>query len=65
MRKHCELHPVLDQALRERIPVSLGKDGEEYYTVSYKIHANYYSAHCDHSLWFEDKNHGTVKVDYL
>ncbi|KAJ5666177.1 uncharacterized protein N7477_008625 [Penicillium maclennaniae] len=65
MRTHCKLHPILNRAHQERIPVTRGKDGEDYHTVLYQIHANYYSAHCDYSLWFEGQNHGTVEVEYL
>ncbi|KAJ6108479.1 hypothetical protein N7523_009802 [Penicillium sp. IBT 18751x] len=60
MRTHCKLHPVLNRALQNRITVTKGTDGEDYHTVLYQIHANYYSAHCDYSLWFEGQNHGTV-----
>lgn len=65
MQMHANLHPQLDSDLRKRIPVIKGEDNEEYYQAFYKIHASYYSAHCEYSLWFEGKNHGTVKVDYI
>ncbi|KAJ5105553.1 hypothetical protein NUU61_002900 [Penicillium alfredii] len=48
-----------------RIPVVRGQDREDYYEVSFQIHATYYSAHCEYSLWFEGKNHGGVKVEYV
>lgn len=64
IKKHAYLSPKLNRILKERIPVVEGKDGNEYYQVNYEIHAAYFSAHCEYTLWFGGKNHGTVKVDY-
>lgn len=65
MEEHAVLHPELDPILRMRIPTVRGADMKRYYQVSYEIHATYYSAHSEYSLWFEGKNHGVVKVDYV
>lgn len=65
MRPHAVLHPALDSQLRERIPSVRGADGKDYYQVSYEIHAYHYSAHCEYSLWFGGKDHGSVEVEYV
>ncbi|RJE19396.1 Hsp70 protein [Aspergillus sclerotialis] len=64
IKQHACLSPRLNSILKERIPVVEGKDGNKYYQVEYQIHAAYFSAHCEYTLWFGGKDHGTVKVDY-
>lgn len=65
MEQHTVLHPELDRILRENIPLVRGADDRQYYKLDYKVHATYYSAHCEYSLWFAGKNHGAVRVDYV
>jgi hypothetical protein len=65
IKKHAILEPPLDRISKATIPVKVGADWKEYYEVEYKIQARYYSAHCEHSLWFGGKDHGSVKVDYV
>lgn len=65
IKKHAILQPPLDRILKATIPVKVGADGKEYYKVKYDIQARYYSAHCEYSLWFGGKDHGSVKVDYV
>lgn len=65
MKLHTVLHPQLDSILRQQIPLVRGADNEKYYSLAYEIHAVYYSAHCEYSLWFKGKNHGAVRVDYV
>ncbi|OJJ46617.1 hypothetical protein ASPZODRAFT_96949 [Penicilliopsis zonata CBS 506.65] len=64
MKKHARLDPNLSQIQKDRIPVVQGKDGENYYKIDFKIHAAYFSAHCEYTLWYEDKDHGYVDVRY-
>jgi hypothetical protein len=64
MKTHASLKPDLDTIQKSRIPVVRGKDGEDYYQIHYQIHARYFSAHCEYSLWYEGKDHGSVKVEY-
>ncbi|KAJ5347113.1 actin-like ATPase domain-containing protein [Penicillium brevicompactum] len=65
MKLHTVLHPQLDSILCQQIPRVHGADNEMYYDVAYEVHAVYYSAHCEYSLWFAGKNHGAVRVDYV
>ena len=64
LKKHATLDPCLDRILKTQIPVRRGKDGNDYYVPDFQIQARFFSAHSEYTLWFEDKNHGTVKVDY-
>lgn len=64
MEQHATLNPSLDRILKSHIPIVCGEDMEDYYQMSFDIHAAYFSAHCEYTLWFEGKDHGTVKVDY-
>ncbi|KOC14413.1 hypothetical protein AFLA70_335g001231 [Aspergillus flavus AF70] len=64
IKKHAVLNPNLDAIEKARIPVRLGQDDEEYYEVHFQIHATYFSAHCEYALWYEGKDHGSVRVDY-
>lgn len=64
VKEHATLNPRLDRILKARIPIRRGKDGCDYYEPHYQIHAAFFSAHCEYSLWFEGKNHGSIKVDY-
>ncbi|PIG87213.1 hypothetical protein AARAC_004202, partial [Aspergillus arachidicola] len=64
IKKHAVLNPNLDAIEKARIPVCLGQDDEEYYEVQFQIHATYFSAHCEYALWYEGKDHGSVRVDY-
>ena len=64
MRKHAVLHPRLASSLQQKIPKVRGADNQHYYKVDFQVHANYYSAHCDYSLWVEGENQGTVEVHY-
>ncbi|RAL03428.1 Hsp70 family protein [Aspergillus ibericus CBS 121593] len=50
---------------RYRLPECRGADGKLYYIIDYAIHASYYSAHCEYELWYEGRNHGSVKADYV
>ncbi|PWY74562.1 actin-like ATPase domain-containing protein [Aspergillus sclerotioniger CBS 115572] len=65
MKKHAILNPVLSKVQKKRISKSQGKDGEKYYQVAFKIDAAYFSAHCEYTLWYEERNYGSIKVDYL
>jgi hypothetical protein len=65
MRRHATLDATLDPNLRLNIPLKRGKDGENYFVMSHEFHAHYFSAHCDVSLWFEGRHHGSVKITYL
>lgn len=65
MRRHATLDVTLDPNLRLNIPVKRGKDGENYFVMSHEFHAHYFSAHCDVSLWFEGRHHGSVQITYL
>ncbi|GAB1197359.1 hypothetical protein APSETT444_006652 [Aspergillus pseudonomiae] len=64
IKKLRVLNPDLDAIEKARIPVRLGHDKEKYYEVHYQIQATYFSAHCEYTLWYEDKEHGTVRFDY-
>ncbi|KAK6812786.1 hypothetical protein RU639_011503 [Aspergillus parasiticus] len=64
IKKHAVLNLNLDAIEKARIPVCLGQDDEEYYEVQFQIHATYFSAHCEYALWYEGKDHGSVRVDY-
>lgn len=64
MRRHVVLHPRLDQIMLHESKNARGADGEDYYRIKYEIHARYYSAHCDYSLWVGGRNQGTVEVQY-
>ena len=64
IKKLGVLNPDLDAIEKARIPVRLGHDKEKYYEVHYQIQATYFSAHCEYTLWYEDKEHGTVRFDY-
>ncbi|KAJ5569788.1 uncharacterized protein N7459_009218 [Penicillium hispanicum] len=65
MKEHAVLHPELNRILRKRIPIVKGADSHSYYSVNYGIHAHYYSAHCEYSLWFEGQKQGSVRVEYV
>ncbi|GKZ29954.1 hypothetical protein AbraIFM66950_007292 [Aspergillus brasiliensis] len=65
VKKHATLNPILSQIEKDRIPTCRGADGELYYTINFRIHALYYSAHCEYTLWYEGRNYGSVKVDYV
>ncbi|PKY02863.1 actin-like ATPase domain-containing protein [Aspergillus campestris IBT 28561] len=65
MKKHADLNPPLSKIQKGRLPIVKGTDGEDYYHIQYEIHAAYFSAHCQYSLWYEGVNHGDVKVDYV
>lgn len=65
VRRHTVLNPTLDPKLRRKIQAARGMDGKDYFEVKYQIHAHYYSAHCEYTLWFQGKNHGSVKVQYV
>ncbi|PYI05259.1 actin-like ATPase domain-containing protein [Aspergillus sclerotiicarbonarius CBS 121057] len=64
-KTHAILNPVLSKSQKKRIPKCRGNDGEQYYEIAFKIDAAYFSAHCEYTLWYEGKNHGSVKVDYV
>lgn len=64
MKEHAKLDPRLDRILKTHIPVRRGRDGYDYYEPEYQVQAAFFSAHSEYTLWFEGKNHGTVKVDY-
>ncbi|PLB48097.1 actin-like ATPase domain-containing protein [Aspergillus steynii IBT 23096] len=64
-KRHAVLNPQLDKIQKDRLETCIGADGEEYYEISFEIHAVYYSAHCEYTLWYEGKDHGRVKVDYV
>ncbi|GKZ40442.1 hypothetical protein AbraIFM66951_000206 [Aspergillus brasiliensis] len=65
VKKHATLEPTLSQIEKSRIPTCRGADGELYYTILFQIHAVYYSAHCEYTLWYEDHEYGSVKADYV
>ncbi|KAJ6077563.1 uncharacterized protein N7446_000499 [Penicillium canescens] len=65
IKKHAILETPLDRIFKATIPVKIGAYGKEYYEVEFKIQARYYSAHCEHSLWFGGKDHGSVKIAYV
>lgn len=65
MRRHTVLNPTLDPKLRRKIQSVRGIDGEDYWEVNYEIHAHYFSAHCEYSLWFGGKNQGSIEVEYV
>lgn len=65
MKKHAVLNIPLSKIQKERMPTDKGADGEEYYCLEYEIHAAYFSAHCEYTLWYEGVYHGEVKVDYV
>ncbi|XHG03295.1 hypothetical protein AWENTII_006610 [Aspergillus wentii] len=65
MKQHAFLNPSLGVIQKARIPICLGKDGKNYNQIHFQIHAAYFSAHCEYTLWYEGKNHGSVKVDYV
>ena len=65
MKKHAKLNPILSQIEQYRIPTCRGADDELYYTIDYQIHAMYHSAHCEYTLWYEGRNYGSVKADYV
>lgn len=64
-KQHAVLNPRLDRIQKSRLQTCTGTDGEKYYQISFEIHAVYYSAHCEYTLWYEGKDHGRVKVDYV
>ncbi|OOF96507.1 hypothetical protein ASPCADRAFT_145022 [Aspergillus carbonarius ITEM 5010] len=64
VKPHAILNPRLDRIQQDRIPTRHGADGRRYYQIDYEIHASYYSAHCEYKLWYEGRNHGSVKADY-
>ncbi|KAJ9315072.1 hypothetical protein DTO271D3_4525 [Paecilomyces variotii] len=64
MKKHVHLCPSLGEIPRSRIPIRTGKDRRSYYILNFKIHAAYFSAHCEYTLWHEGQNYGTVKATY-
>lgn len=65
VKRHATLNPSLGVIEKERIPIERGADNELYYVVRYEIHAVYYSAHCVYTLWYEGRNYGSVKADYV
>lgn len=65
MRRYATLDATLDPSLCLNIPIRCGADKRKYFQLSFNFHAHYFSAHCDISLWFEDKHHGSVKITYL
>jgi hypothetical protein len=65
MRRHATLKAKLDKRVRNRIPIERGADGEDYFEMEYDLHAHYFSAHCEVSLWFKDKQQGSVKIPYI
>ena len=65
MKKHADLNPPLSRIEKEGIPTSKGAVGEDYYDLEFEIHAAYFSAHCQYTLWYEGVNHGDVQVNYV
>ena len=65
VKQHAKLNPILNQIEKNRIPICCGADNELYYTIGFQIHAVYYSAHCEYMLWYEGRNYGSVKAEYV
>ncbi|RAH52240.1 hypothetical protein BO85DRAFT_464003 [Aspergillus piperis CBS 112811] len=65
VNQHATLNPSLGVIEKERIPIERGADNKLYYVVQYEIHAVYYSAHYVYTLWYEGRNYGSVKADYI
>ncbi|KAI9037958.1 Hsp70 family protein [Aspergillus affinis] len=65
IKEHAVLEPKLHRIQRSRMPTRWGADGQKYYQISFEIHAFYYCAHCKYEIWYEGKNHGSVKVEYV
>ncbi|GKZ72046.1 hypothetical protein AnigIFM50267_008098 [Aspergillus niger] len=65
VKQHAKLNPILSQIEKNRIPTCHGADNELYYTIGFQIHAVYYSAHCEYMLWYEGRNYGSVKAEYV
>ncbi|GAD95968.1 hypothetical protein ANI_1_734144 [Paecilomyces variotii No. 5] len=64
IKQHVRLCPELGEIPRSKIPICRGKDGKLYYRLKYEIHAAYFSAHCEYTLWHGGQNYGTVKATY-
>ncbi|KAJ9284373.1 hypothetical protein DTO021C3_8018 [Paecilomyces variotii] len=64
MKKHVHLCPNIGAIPQSRIPILRGKDHRPYYILDFQIHAAYFSAHCEYTLWHGGQDYGTVKATY-
>lgn len=62
IEKHATLDAPLHRIEKDNVPIYRGAGGQKYYRVIYEVRAAYFSAHCEYSLWYNDKDHG--KVEY-
>jgi hypothetical protein len=46
------------------IPTKRGKDGKDYYYLTFQIRVAFFSAHTEYSLWYMGKCYGSVEAEY-
>jgi hypothetical protein len=63
-KKLANLTADLSAISTNLIPVEKGKDGRDYYVLSYEIRVKFFSAHTEYSLWHKGKEYGKVDAEY-
>jgi hypothetical protein len=53
-----------DAKSRSNVPIQKGKDGINYFVMTFEIRLTFASASVEYSLWLNDERHGVVTAEY-
>lgn len=64
VRPHVFLTSALSLIPKKKLMQRTGKDKKKYYEIMFEVRTNFFSAHTEYSMWYEDVRYGKVDAEY-